>query len=250
MKRDEKNCLDRSRAKDENPGKGAILQGCSAAWPICLGYIPIGLAFGVLAQKAGLNLFEIAMMSIFVFAGSSQFIAVSMLAGGAAAPSIIITTFMVNLRHLLMSSSLAVFLRGVGRARLALYAYGVTDESFAVNYVRFREGDWSLNRSLVVNHTANMTWIASTVVGGLSGQFIPEHAFGIDYALIAMFICLLIFQLRGRTYVVTAIIAGVSGVIFSLLIPGNAYIILGSIVAATVGTLLKNMRSGFFKGNI
>jgi 4-azaleucine resistance transporter AzlC len=220
-----------------------ISEGLMAAWPICLGYVPIGLAFGVLAQKAGLGLLEIGAMSIFVFAGSSQFIAVSMLAGGAAIASIIITTFMVNLRHLLMSSALAVFLRGVGRGRLSLYAYGVTDESFAVNYARFTKGHWNINRGLIVNHTANMTWIISTIVGGFGGQFIPAGALGIDYALVAMFICLLVFQLRGRKYLITAIIAGVSAVIFSLVIPGNAYIILGSIVAATLGVLIKNNRS-------
>ena len=232
-----------------NVKAGTFPEGLMAAWPICLGYIPIGLAFGVLAQKAGLGLIEIGAMSIFVFAGSSQFIAVSMLAGGAAIASIIITTFMVNLRHLLMSSALAVFLRRIGRGHLSLYAYGVTDESFAVNYARFLKGGWDLNRALVVNHTANMTWIISTIVGGFCGQFIPARALGIDYALIAMFICLLVFQFRGRKYVITAIIAGISAVIFSLIIPGNAYIILASIVAATLGVLLKNNRSKFSRAD-
>jgi 4-azaleucine resistance transporter AzlC len=219
--------------------KQTFLPGMTAAWPICLGYIPIGLAFGVLAQKAGLGLPEIAMMSIFVFAGSSQFIAVSMLAAGANIASIILTTFMVNLRHLLMSSSLAVFLLGADRAKLSLYAYGVTDESFVVNYSRFKQGGWDLDKALVVNHTANTTWILSTIAGGFGGQFIPEHALGIDYALIAMFICLLVFQFKGKKYLITAIIAGVSAVIFSLLIPGNAYVILASIVAATLGVVFK-----------
>lgn len=226
---------------------GTFPEGLMAAWPICLGYIPIGLAFGVLAQKAGLGLLEIGAMSIFVFAGSSQFIAVSMLAGGAAIASIIITTFMVNLRHLLMSSALAIFLRGIGRGRLSLYAYGVTDESFAVNYARFTKGNWDLNRSLVVNHTANMTWIISTIVGGFGGQFIPAGAVGIDYALIAMFICLLVMQLRGLKYVITALTAGVSAVIFSLFIPGNAYIILAAIVAASLGVLIRNNHSGILE---
>ncbi|MBN1850831.1 MAG: AzlC family ABC transporter permease [Deltaproteobacteria bacterium] len=219
--------------------KDLFLPGLTAAWPICLGYIPIGLAFGVLAQKAGLGVVEIAMMSIFVFAGSSQFIAVSMLAAGANVVSIILTTFMVNLRHLLMSSSLAVFLHGARPAKLSLYAYGVTDESFVVNYSRFKQGDWSLNKALVVNHTANTTWILSTVAGGISGRFIPEHALGIDYALIAMFIGLLVFQCKGKKYIVTAAIAGVSAVIISLFIPGNAYIILASIIAATLGVVFK-----------
>ncbi len=210
-----------------------------AGWPICLGYVPIGLAFGVLAQKAGLNPLEIGLMSILVFAGSSQFIAVSMLSAGASTLAIVMTTFMVNLRHVLMSSSLAVFLKNISRFKVSLLAYGVTDESFAVNHPRWDQGQWNIDRALVVNHTANLAWIISTVIGGLGGQFIPAGAFGIDYALIAMFICLLIFQLKGRIYVITAMIAGVASAILALAIPGNSYIILASIIGATIGLAAK-----------
>jgi branched chain amino acid efflux pump len=230
--------------------KSFLSQGISAGWPICLGYLPIGLAFGVLAQKAGLSPAQIAMMSIFVFAGSSQFIAVSMLASGSAAVSIIITTFMVNLRHLLMSSALAVYLGRSKLKLLALFAYGVTDESFAINTAKFSEGQWDLKRALVLNHTANLTWIASTVLGGYAGQFIPAHAFGIDYALIAMFICLLIFQLKGAKYVCVAILSGVLGVIFSLAIPGNIYIVLASVLAATAGLAINRMKRFSRKGDM
>jgi 4-azaleucine resistance transporter AzlC len=211
----------------------SVLQGLSAAWPICLGYIPIGIAFGVLAQKAGLYPIEIMLMSVLVFAGSSQFIAVSMLSTGAGVVSIIITAFAVNLRHLLMSSSLAVFMGNTTRKKLSLFAYGVTDESFAVNHTRFSQRIWSLDQALVVNHTANLAWIVSSVIGAYSGRFIQEGAFGIDYALTAMFICLLIFQLKGRFYVITAVIAGGSAVILSLIIPGSSYIVLASVFAAT-----------------
>ena len=208
-----------------------------AAWPICLGYIPIGLAFGILAQKAGLHPIEIGLMSLLVFAGSSQFIAVSMLSNAAGAASIIITTFLVNLRHFLMSSSLAVYLGGVKRRTLSLFAYGVTDESFAVNLSKFRDKDWDITRAFVVNHAPNVTWITCTVIGGYSGQFIPAGAFGIDYALTAMFICLLVLQLRGRKYVITAVMAGALAVVLSLVLSGNSYIVLASIVAATLGII-------------
>ncbi len=214
-------------------------QGIQAAWPICLGYVPIGLAFGVLAQKAGLNLLEIAIMSVFVFAGSSQFIAISMLSAGAVSVSIIITTFVVNLRHLLMSSSLAVFLKGEKRWKLSLFAYGVTDESFAINHVRFGKMGWDLNRATALNFTANITWIGSTIMGGFGGQFIEAGSFGIDYALIAMFICLLVFQLKTSIYVVTAVIAGVLAVVLSLVIPGNLYIFISSVMAAGLGLIFK-----------
>jgi 4-azaleucine resistance transporter AzlC len=169
----------------ENGDPGLLARkGMQAAWPICLGYFPIGLAFGVLAQKAGLHPVEIGLMSLLVFAGSSQFIAVSMLSGGATVLSIVITTFVVNLRHVLMSSSLAVYLRSVNRGWIALFAYGVTDESFALNLTRFRNGNWDWRQAMVLNHTANAAWIGSSILGGYSGQFIPAGAFGIDYALL------------------------------------------------------------------
>jgi 4-azaleucine resistance transporter AzlC len=217
--------------------------GMKAAWPICLGYIPIGLALGVLGQKAGLTPLEIGLMSVFVFAGSAQFIAVSMLSSHIAAVSIILTTFVVNLRHLLMSSSLAVFFTGENRLKLTLFAYGITDESFAVNLARLREQTpdrpWDLNRSIALNQTANLVWIISTVAGGYGGQFIPEKAFGIDYALIAMFICLLIYQLRARTHIVTALITGLFALVLSLVLPGNGYIVPASVLGATIGLILK-----------
>jgi 4-azaleucine resistance transporter AzlC len=203
------------------PRAAVFTDGLSAGWPICLGYVPIGMAFGVLAQKAGLTPLQIGLMSIVVFAGSSQFIAVSMLSAGASAPAIIATTFMVNLRHILMSSALAVYLRAAHRGLLALFAYGVTDESFAVNLPRLRTEDWGLSRALVVNQAANLTWLVSTVTGGVGGRFIPEGALGIDYALIAMFICLLIYQIRQRIHLLTAVIAGVSAVGLALIDAGQ-----------------------------
>ena len=216
-----------------------LSKGVAAAWPICLGYAPIGLAFGVLAQKAGLTPVEIGLMSVIVFAGSSQFIAVSMLSAGASAAAIVATAFVVNLRHFLMSSALAVYLKNSDRRKLTFFSYGVTDESFAVNLTRFRESDWDLNSALVTNYAANITWIITTVLGGFSGQFIPAHALGIDYALVAMFICLIVFQFRGALYIVTAAIAGILAVVLSILIPGNSYIVIASMSAAALGVLVK-----------
>jgi 4-azaleucine resistance transporter AzlC len=216
-----------------------IKEGVKAAWPICLGYFPIGLAFGILAQKAGLRPLEIAFMSILVFAGSSQFIAVSMLNSGATLFSIMAATFMVNLRHVLMSSSLAIYLRHTSRSFLSLFSYGVTDESFAVNLTQFRGGHWHRYQGLMVNQVSNVVWIGSTVAGGYGGQFIPARAFGLDYALIAMFLCLLVFQLRGRFHIITAIVASVLAILLSILIPGNAYVIIASSLGATIGFALQ-----------
>jgi len=216
-----------------------IKEGVKAAWPICLGYFPIGFAFGILAQKAGLRPLEIALMSILVFAGSSQFIAISMLSSEAALFSIVAATFMVNLRHVLMSSSLAIYLRHTSRSFLSLFSYGVTDESFAVNLTKFMEGHWHRYQGLMVNQVSNAVWIGSTLVGGYGGEFIPAGAFGLDYALIAMFLCLIVFQLRGRFHIITAIVASVLAILLTILIPGNAYVIIASSLAATIGFALQ-----------
>ena len=219
--------------------KSILKSGAVSAWPICLGYLPIGLALGVLAQQAGLPWWAVAMMSLLVFAGSAQFICVAMLAAGASTAAIIFTTLVVNLRHTLMSSALAVHLKGVGRKFLALYAYGITDESFAVNMAKFRDGQWNRWQALSVNHIANAVWVIATVTGSLIGQLVPQGAFGIDYALTGMFICLLVYQLHGRIYIVTGLLATVISVFWYLLIPGDSYIVGASVSAATLGYFLQ-----------
>ena len=214
--------------------KNEIKQGLFAAWPICLGYIPLGIACGVLAQKAGISPLQIGFMSLLVFAGSGQFIAISMLGGGAVVASIVVTTAVVNLRHLLMSSSLAIYLGRARGRKLSLFAAEITDETFAVNISRFKNGGWDIRQGFIVNATSHLAWTTSTIIGAYSGQFIPEGAFGIDYALCAMFIGLLALQFRGQKYVITVVLAGALALIFSLLLPGNLYVIIASIIATTL----------------
>jgi 4-azaleucine resistance transporter AzlC len=215
-----------------------------AAWPICLGYVPIGLAFGVLAQKSGLGPLEAGLMSVLVFAGSAQFIAVSMLNTGAGLIPIVLTTFLVNLRHVLMSSTLALHLGRCSKKFLTLFAYGVTDVSFAVNTARFRDGDWHPRSALVLNHTANLVWIVSSMIGAWAGNLIPPGSFGIDYALSAMFICLLVFQLRGYVHVLAGLVAGVLATALALVLPGNLYIVLASVGSATLVFALRRIVPG------
>ncbi|MBU1170594.1 MAG: AzlC family ABC transporter permease [Proteobacteria bacterium] len=219
--------------------KDDLLSGFWAAWPICLGYVPLGLTLGVLGQKAGLSPVEMAVMSLFVFAGSSQFIAVAMIMGNASHMAIIMTTFVVNLRHLLMSSSLSLVLRGKNRVALTIFSHTITDESFVINSEKFKQRSWNLRRAVVVNYTAYASWVISTVTGTYSGRFISENAFGMDYAMTAMFICLLVMQLNGRIHVVTGLISGVIAVGTALYLPGNWYIIIASVLAATLGSIIR-----------
>ncbi|NLZ18299.1 MAG: AzlC family ABC transporter permease [Desulfobulbaceae bacterium] len=235
--------MDQDKVKQRQDNRNETLrQGAAAAWPVCLGYLPLGLAMGVLAQQAGIPAWLTGLMSISLFAGSAQFIGVAMIDAGASMAAIVTTTFMVNLRHALMGSALAVHLRGVNRWFLTLFAYGITDETFAVNMARFRVGNWDRWRALVVNHLSNSAWVLSTVAGALAGQFIPRGAFGIDYALTAMFICLLVFQLHNRLLVLTGLLSAGLAVGWYLLIPGNSYIVGASVCGATLGFFIKRAK--------
>lgn len=216
--------------------KHAIRYGLTKAVPVILGYLPIGLAFGVLAKEAGLNVSQVFFMSLFVFAGSSQFIAVAMLKVGADMWSIIATTFIVNLRQLLYSASLAPYLKGLKQTALAFLSYELTDESYAVAMGEFSDEKTNSGFLWGLFPSAHLAWILSTVVGAVVGNLIPNPAeFGLDYALTAMFICLLIFQLKDRITNFTALLAAILGIGIYLIMPGRWNIIIATIVAATVG---------------
>src|SRR4030042_2164383 len=103
-------------------------EGAKAALPIVLGYLPVGIAFGVLARKAGVSTFEAGLMSLLVYAGASQFIAVEMLSKGIVWFPIVLTTFFINLRHLLMSSTFSLYLKNTQLSILGLISAQLTDE--------------------------------------------------------------------------------------------------------------------------
>ena len=226
---------------------GRFHPALSAIWPICMGYIPLGLAMGVLGEKAGLSPLQVMAMSLVVFAGSGQFIAVSMLSAGASVFAIVATTFMVNLRHLLMSSSLAVHYRGACRKRITLLSHGIVDETFAVNLNQLKAGPWPIDSAIVSSYAAWLSWVGSTTLGCICGQFIPTGAFGLDYALTAMFICLLVYQLGTPLHLTVALVSGAMATAISLVLPGNAYIVIATVFAASLGLAIK--KAGILPAN-
>ncbi len=137
-----------------------------------------------------------------------------------------------------MSSALALHLKGRSKGFLSAFAYGVTDESFAVNLTRFGRGAWTPEQALIVNQTSNLVWFVSTVAGGYLGDGIPQGAFGIDYALTAMFLGLLVLQVRDWLLAAVALLAGLIAVGLKLLGPGNWQVIAATVIAASVGLIV------------
>ena len=144
----------------------AIRRGAAGAAPIVMGYIPIGFAFGVLAAEAGIDLVGAAAMSVFVFAGSAQFIAIGLMASGCSIAALGMTVFLVNLRHFLMSAALAPYLGRFKRWQQVLFCFELTDESFAVHSADLRtRAAPVLARMIALNLCAHISWTGSTLVG-------------------------------------------------------------------------------------
>lgn len=210
--------------------------GVRRATPIVLGYVPIGFAYGVLAGKSGLSDANTLLMSLIVFAGSSQFIAVGLFASGTGPAAVILTTFVVNLRHMLMAASLAPFLSGWKKRHLAWFAFELTDETFALHTAKANQLAECRLEALSLNMTAQASWVAGTILGivasGLIGDVKP---LGLDYALAAMFIGLLVGQCENRVRVITAILSGVIATLLYMAGWHQFHIIVATVVGATLG---------------
>lgn len=221
-----------------------IIDGVAKGLPIFIGYLPIGFAYGVLAMQAGFSIFETIFMSVLVYAGSAQFIGVGMVAASAGLIAIVITTFLVNLRHLLMSASLVQRLKGESKKKLALFSYWITDESFAVisSWMK-QENKIPFSSVFTVNIVAYLGWVFGSFLGAVIGaQAIDVEKYGLDYALPAMFIILLIFQLENRKYVFLAIVAGMLSLVLSQFLDHNLHIIIATVFVATLGVFMSKWK--------
>lgn len=225
-----------------------LAKGIRAELPIVLGVIPFGMIFGVLALEAGLPPNLAQAMSIIVFAGSAQFIGVQLIGVGTPAIILLLTTFIVNLRHLLYSASLAAHLNHLSAPWRWLLAYLLTDEAYAVTILHYgeeTETDSSKHYFLLgAGLTLWVTWQASTAVGIYLGTQVPE-SWSLDFTLALTFIGLVIPALENRPHLGAAVTAGTVAV-FSADLPFKLGLISAALSGILVGVLLENQakRSG------
>jgi 4-azaleucine resistance transporter AzlC len=215
-----------------------VLAGIKRVTPVILGFVPVGFAYGVLAAKAGLSDFNVMLMSMVVYAGSAQLASVALFAAGAPALAVIAATFVINLRHLLMSAALAPRMTGWPAWRVGLMGFELTDETFALHITRYaQDTPYPRAEFFAVNHTAHLSWITGSALGlmasGLLGDVRP---LGLDFVLPAMFIALLVMQVRRRTHILVAAAALVASSVFLALDFSHWGVLLATILAATLGT--------------
>jgi 4-azaleucine resistance transporter AzlC len=189
-----------------------FLYGGRDSIPMIVGILPFGLIFGAMASVAGLSLGQALGMSLLVYAGSAQFIAISLLTLGSGAVVILFTTLIVNLRHVLYSAALQPYVGLLAQRWRVLLAFGLTDETFAVvqRYYLARgmteHGQWY---HAGVALALYVSWVGSSLVGALLGQRVPNLAgWGLDFAMLATFIGIVVPALRNQPQIAAALVAG------------------------------------------
>ncbi|NLL36433.1 MAG: AzlC family ABC transporter permease [Fretibacterium sp.] len=234
--------MNQERTRYKRGALPAIARGIRGALPIGLGYFPIGMAYGLLAQQTGLSVWAVAGFSLFVFAGASQIMVLPLIAAGASIWSIVGATFIVNLRHLLMSASLSPSLSSWSRTQRVLLAATLTDESFGAQSARAAEGSLDPDEALALNATAYIAWTLSSVIGFTLGLLIRDaRAWGLDFALPAMFIGLLTPLCHARPALTAALCgAGVSTALFRAGF-GSGAVIVGALIGATAGLFVTEL---------
>lgn len=227
--------------------RSEFLAGIRAEMPILLGVVPFGMIYGVLALDAGLSPTQVQAMSFIVFAGSAQFIMAQLFALNTPALVIMVTAFLVNLRHALYSASVSAYVTHLSTRWRQVLAYFLTDEAYAVTIIHYRQEEenseqfqfkhWFFLGSGLALWT---TWQISTAVGILAGALIPD-SWPLTFFIPLTFIALVVPNLNDWPGVIAALTGGVVSIIaFNL--PFRLGLIVASFAGIAAGLLVESIR--------
>lgn len=221
-----------------------IKQAFYKSIPVMAGYVFLGIGFGILIRNAGYGLLAAAAMSIFIYAGSMQFVGVSLITGGASVLTTAITTIMVNARHLFYSISMIGRYKDAGKYKPYMI-FALTDETYSL----LCDGSTpdgvepELYRFLVslFNHCY---WVAGSVIGNLLGSVLPFSTAGIEFSMTALFVASFTEQwLTSRDHVPA--LTGLLGTLLCLVVFGrDRFLIPAMLLITLVLTLLRSRKEG------
>lgn len=228
-----------------NPLATECWQGIKDTAPLMVGVIPFGITCGLMAVAVGLTPLEAVSMSLIVFAGAAQFIGIMMLGEGMPSLGLIgVTTLLINLRHLLMGASLAPYMLTLPLKQQVLLAFGMADETYAVTIHKTQQAEYNANYQFGANSAGYITWAVSTILGAVLGRYITDPlSWGLDFAMPATFLALLMPRIAERTGLIVFLVSAVTAVLACLYLPGKWYIIVACMVGTVTGGWLEGRRT-------
>ena len=186
--------------------------------PVLMGYLAIGMAFGLMLQSIGYNVLWAFFMSLVIYAGSGQYLGVSLLATGASLPQVAFLTLMVNFRHLVYGLSLIEKLRGMGPRKLYVI-FALTDETYALlASARAPVGVEPKRFYFAIALLDHSYWILGSVIGAVAGALIPLDTTGIDFAMTALFVVIAVDQWKAYKNHLPALLGAGATVLFLIVL--------------------------------
>lgn len=221
--------------------KKAIRAAFPLTVPVMAGYLVLGMGFGILLQSKGYSFWWAGLMSLTIYAGSMQYVAVDLLSAGASLLSAALMTLILNARHLFYGLSMLEKYRPIRGARKAYLIHGLTDETYSlVCSAKPPEGVEASAFYFWISLLDQCYWLAGSVVGGLLGQVLPFDTTGIDFAMTALFVVIFTEQWLTRKNHLSAIIGvGVSAACLVLFGPDN-FLIPAMVGIALLLTVLRS----------
>lgn len=205
--------------------------------PVLCGYVFLGIAFGILLQQAGFNFIWAFFISLFVYAGSLQFLLVSFLTGSLSLLSVALTCFSVNSRHIFYGISFIEKFKEMGKARLYMI-FSLTDETYSLLCGTKVPEDLDANKVfLLMSVMDHCYWITGSVIGALAGEIIPFDTTGIDFAMTALFVVIFTEQWLSANSHIPALIGLICGSI-CLMILGPARFLLPALIFSSAFLML------------
>ena len=201
--------------------------------PVMAGYIVLGIGFGILLGEAGFGPLWALLFSLFVFAGSMQFVGVSLISGGASVLVTALTTLMVNARHIFYSVSMYGIYKDAGRQKPALI-FTLTDETYSLLCDgKTPEGEDPHTWRLLVSLFNYGYWVLGSFLGGLLGQIIPFDTTGIDFSMTALFVTVFVEQWTSTKEHRPALL-GVGATVLCLVLFGQEIFLIPSMAVITL----------------
>ena len=212
--------------------------------PLMIPVIPFGIIFGAIGIEIGFSPLLTYATSIIIFSGASQIVILQLLSAGASSLVAITSSSVISARHLLYGAVLSQHLNHLSIYWKIGLSYLITDQAFAVSNEYFKKNNYNkFNHYHLLGSglTLWIIWQITTIIGILLGSIVPEEL-GLTFAIPLTFLALLINYLRNYKHLIVIIISGVSSLIF-FGAPFKAYIILSSILALIVATILITVKN-------
>jgi 4-azaleucine resistance transporter AzlC len=222
----------------------AFLEGIRDQLPLVLGVAPFGAIFGALAISVGVPVVETQALSLLLFAGSAQFIAVGLIGAGTPVFIVLITIAVVNLRHLLYSIALSPQVQSLGIRWKIPMAWLLTDEAFAISSLRYQRSHSTQNHWYFLGTGLTLwgSWQISTFLGITAGALIPE-SWQLEFALPLTFMAILAPNLTSRAAWITALTAGSLALVL-VNMPLSTGLLISVLAALVLGTWIQEADDG------